>query len=354
LRFKKTPRKLIANSRGFSSIVGAVFAVLVMMSLISTVFVWSLSQNTLYNNTVTQTRQADLDRTNEKIVADVNVSRVTGTTTVWVNGTLKNDGPLPVSIVTLWGVGTNASESTYANSSLSITLKPGYNITTATNVALTKLDGESLSCWFISARGNTISEKSLSPTYNIGTGSTPYALVAGGIGSISMNFSATRSYIVTPIGNPSQATTGTLGSPNVKYTIDHNAITAFSINVTNLDFSQRSISLNMLSSFWVMNPPDSNGGIKGWTWPIATVTDIAGVKTIKQCGSNEWIPLTFNETTIVYFGPFNSNGKVIAPSQGSLGTGAAAVNLLLVGRVETTPSPTDYGQNLPFISLTIT
>jgi len=157
-RRRKTHRRLVSNSKGFSSIVGAIFAVLVMISLISTVLVWSLSQNTLYNNTVTQTRQADLDRSNEKIVANVTCTGV-DINSVSVNGTLENDGPLSVQIVTLWVVDANLNTSAFKSLS-GITLKSG-NVTTlsgptAITVSLANSPGDSLSCWFITGRGNTV------------------------------------------------------------------------------------------------------------------------------------------------------------------------------------------------------
>ena len=337
LRFKKARRKLIANSRGFSSIVGAVFAVLVMISLISTVFVWSLSQNTLYNNTVTQTRQTDLDRSNEKIVANVTVSRV-NSTTVSVNGTLQNDGPLSVQIVTLWVLDPN---TTYASKSLNITLKPG-NVTTLSgptyNVPLANSLGDSLSCWFITGRGNTISEKSFSPTiinnYNNGTEIPDYALVSGGIGSISMDFNAFRSYVV----NSSKI----LPQGNASSTISHSDNLAFSLNVTDLDRYGRSINLTSDSLFWALEPPHGSGTPQLFGWTISTVT--GGI--ISDLGSGNFVTLPYNQTTTIYFGP-DKPGM-------ALPAGATTVNLLLIGKVFNSTYTGDYGQNLPFIALTVT
>jgi len=332
-RFKKTRRKLIANSRGFSSIVGAVFAVLVMISLMSTVFVWSLSQNTLYNNTVTQTRQADLDRSNEKVLANVTCSRV-DSSTVSVNGTVENDGPLSAQIVTLWAL--DANTTTYGFKSLNITLKPG-NITTLSgptyNVPLANSAGDSLSCWFITGRGNPISEKSVSSTiinnYSNGTGGVPdYARVSGGIGSISMDFKAFRSYLL--VGSVLQA-------PRASFTFGYNENVVFSVNVTNLDITKNSILLNQLSMLWIVTP--QAGAIKGYGWNIANVTN----NIIAPLGPSDRMALPYNMTTIVYFGP----GKA---GTNALNVGGGAVNLLLIGTIGTA----DYGQNLPFIGVTVT
>lgn len=332
LRLRKTRRRLTSDSKGFSSIVGAVFAVLVMMSLISTVFVWSLSQNTLYNNTVTQTRQADLDRSNEKIVANITVSRV-DSNNVAVDGNLSNEGPLSVQIVTLWVLDAN---TTYALKSLNITLKPG-NVTTLSgptyNVPLANSSGDSLSCWFISGRGNTISKN---PLFGVNTGSggpPPFALVSGGIGSISMDFAAFRSYIVN--------SSDYLGPARASFTISQNENLAFSINVTNLDPSQRNINLTSNSCFWALTPPKGAGTPQIYGWYIATVTN----GRISNLGSGAFVTLPYNQTAKIFFG----TGK----TGNNLNTGPAAVNLLLTGTLYNSTSTSDYGQNLPFIALTV-
>jgi hypothetical protein len=348
LRFKKARKKLIGNRRGFSSIVGAVFAVLVMMSLISTVFVWSLSQNTLYNNTVTQTRQADLDRSNEKIVADVNVSRdVTHTTTVWVNGTLENDGPLPVSIVTLWVVGTNASGSTYANSPLSITLKPGYNITTAINVALAKLDGEGLSCWFITARGNTISEKSLSPTiinYNNGNEIPPFAYTSGGIGSLAFVFESLTYFTVSNnIFAPYPS-----GHPAYKVPAVNNLV--FGFNITNYNINKYNITLD----------GGANGGTFMWSYfasvpghTLGPVWSLVSNQTNTISTTYSPITLEYNVTRFLLFSLQST--KFGQDQQGAVG----AINLVFYGNYTTTSNGNtvvqgNYGQNVPFVTIYFT
>jgi hypothetical protein len=339
LRFKKTRRKLIANSRGFSSIVGAVFAVLVMISLISTVFVWSLSQNTLYNNTLTQTRQADLDRANEKIVANVTVGSVNGTT-VSVNGTLENVGPLPVQIVTLWVVDTNASGSTYAKSPLSTTLKTG-NVTTlsAINVTLANSAKDSLSCWFISERGNTISPKSLSPTIINQYPSSTWALVAQGIGAFSFDFTSFKYYNVTPgYSNPDKLT---YSSGANSYTIPYGGYIAFSFNLTNLYPNGEDIILDGKSEMWSYFP-SSPGQANGPLWYLANVNTATGI--ISPTYSP--ITLTFNKTQEVFFALQSSNPGWDNQQKNKLG----AINLLMYGTF-VGPTTCEYAQNIPFVSL---
>ena len=328
LRHRKTRRRLISDSRGFSSIVGAVFAVLVMFSLISTVFVWSLSQNTLYNNTVTQTRQADLDRSNEKIVANVTVSRV-NSSTVSVNGNLSNDGPLSAQIVTLWVVDNNTKNSAF-KSPLSIPpLKPGDVTTlsgsTAVNVTLANSPGDSLSCWFISARGNTISKNPLSAGNNI-----VFANVAGGIGSISMDFKQFTHYDFT--SKPGDGTT--LVNEKFTYTILGTNYTIFHVVLTNLDPSGQDINLTKDSNMWAITPFSAT--VKGDAWMILNVT---GGK-VYPSSTNYFQILPNGNSADVYFGP----------AQGTRSAGnVVPLNILLFGKL----GSNDYGQNLPFIALNV-
>lgn len=333
LRLRKKRIRLISNSKGFSSIVGAVFAVLVMMSLISTVFVWSLSQNTLYNNAVTQTRQVDLDRANEKVVGSVNVSRDTGTTNVWVNGTLENDGPLSVSIVTLWVVAANTFGSTYAYKPLSITLKPGYNITTSNKVALGQLAGESLSCWFITARGNSISKNggTLSTTINNFPTTVVGSLVSQGIGSIAMNFSYFWHYDFA-----TKPADGTLLPSRTKanYTVSQGNYTIFHVVLANYDPEGKNITLDGNSSIYVIGSHSQT--VKWGIWGLVNVTN----GKIYPSQTNFKANLTLGVQTELYFA-----GTV---SSSSIDSNAVyPLNIMAVG----TKGGSDYGQNIPFVSV---
>jgi archaellum component FlaF (FlaF/FlaG flagellin family) len=332
--------KLKANSRGFSSIVGAIFAVLTMFFLVSTVFVWSLSQNTLYNEAVKQGNQLDLDRLNEKVVAsDVNYT-VNGNI-VSVEAKLENDGPLSAQIVTLWVLDTNTTKYGF-NSSLNINLKPG-NITylLGSKAILVTLAGSSSSdifrSWFISGRGNTISwEKSnlIINNYNNGTGEIPpYAFVSGGIGSISMDFSSFSHF--DGVAN----TNGTsVGSPVYGYTCSGSIYTLLHVKVTNYDMYNRTLILKG-GSMWAITP--FSGTLKGDQWKIANVT---GGKLITTSTYSQVINL--RQAVDLYFGP-----EIASRSAGNI----VPLFILLYGQaVFTNGTVIDYGQNLPFIALNVT
>ncbi len=335
LRFKKARRKLIANSRGFSSIVGAVFAVLVMFSLISTVFVWSLSQNTLYNNTVTQTRQADLDRSNEKIVANVTVSRVDNNN-VAVNGNLSNDGPLSAQIVTLWVVDANPTtlQTTYAfKSPLSITLKTG-NVTTlsgstAITVPLANSPGDSLSCWFVSGRGNTIFKN---PFF---AANTVYwnANVTQGIGSISMDFAKFNHYDFGGPPAPGTSIASYLSPSN--YTISQGMNTLFHVVLTDMDPLGQNITLDGNSSIYIIGQNNGNT-VKFLT---ANLVNVTLGKIYLSSPAAYTLPLSM-PLDIYFYGSTATLGNL---ADGHI----YPVNIMLFGQ----KGGSDYGQNIPFISI---
>ena len=63
-------RKLIVNPKGFSSVIGTIFMVLVALVLSASVFLWTLSQNTEYFEAMREENQLELDRLNERLTAD--------------------------------------------------------------------------------------------------------------------------------------------------------------------------------------------------------------------------------------------------------------------------------------------
>jgi hypothetical protein len=168
--------------------------------------------------------------------------------------------------------------------------------------------------------------------YN-GTGIPPYAYVAGGIGSISMDFKSFRSYVVTH-----NNTGDFLGPERESFYVNIGENTAFSIKFINLGLSGEDIQLTGDSLFWVVSPPVSGGAIKGESWRIATVAD----GKISSLGAGS-VLLPHNQTAMIYFGPDAVSNSNIQPG----GIARALTNLLLVGIIGTK----NYGQNLPFISL---
>lgn len=340
LRFKKTRRKLIANSRGFSSIVGAVFAVLVMMSLISTVFVWSLSQNTLYNNSVTQTRQADLDRSNE----NVQVSNIAYTAydngSVTVSAQINNTGPNSVQFITVWIHVYNSSWTNY-NFSNQLPQNPNvqggttYALNINLNVSGVKSTGTyTFASWLITTRGNSVALQQTTMTNNIVVSQTTQ-----GIGALMMDFQNFTYYNVTGnqlAGFPNGASGYVVSSGGGNL--------AFRVILTNLDQQQRAITLFSNSVFFSIFPTTPQQ-VRGSYWYIANVN---GTGYISSAYTS--ITLPFNVPVAVYFA---SDHAIVAgqPFAGApaIFTGTSPVNLALIGQL----GGASFGQNIPFVSILI-
>lgn len=346
LRLNKTRRRLTHNSKGFSSIVGAVFSVLIMISLISAVFVWSLSENTRYNNTVRQTNQADLDRSAEKIVANVTTRRLDDSN-VSVNGTLQNEGPLSVQIMTLWV--QNINKTTYAHKdSLGITLKSG-SVTTlsgsTTTVSLANSIGDNLDCWFISGRGSIIHINPLfgSLTYNVNYSYPEYSTISNvsmGIGIIGFDFKQFFHFDYNSSSTPpNNYSLGKLAGWSKTYATTQGQYSIFHVTLTSYDPTAKTMYVYLPSAIYVIG--SHSGTVKFDTWKLVNVTgdDTTGFRL------NPTYPVQYilpHETPVdVFFAGTGLDG-------GAIDSGFIyPLNIMVYGKLGTT----DYGQNVPFVTL---
>jgi hypothetical protein len=336
-------RKLIADSRGFSSIVGAVFAVLIMISLISTAFVWSLSQNSLYNNAVRTKNQLDAEQSSEEINA-FNASYTVSGNTVSVSAPIQNLGSLPLQITRLWLRDINSSTGLYGFSNqLSYIVQPGTNATIQADVVLAGVNSvDNFTSWLVTGRGNVFATSTslMGPAGQQGLqgpagppGSSNSAMVAQGIGSISMDFSSFSHYDNVGLANGTS-----VGSAVYGYTISGSINTLLHVNVTNYDLYNRTLTLTG-GSMWAITP--FSGTLKGDQWKIANVTNgkLITIGTYRQV-------INLNQTVDLYFGP-----ETASRSAGNI----VPLFILLYGQAKfTNGTIIDYGQNLPFIALNVT
>lgn len=327
--------------------------VLIVGTVTSAYFAYSIAQNTTYNEAVRQNNLDQLSYQAESInVTSMPKYNVLKNNTVGVNVDLQNDGSVQVQIRTLWVHGVNSTHYNYVE--LGSSLAPGQSMTITRNltingVVVSQTANETFYGWVVTSRGKTIS---LYPAHETGpkgekgdTGSTGStgpqgpagppsvtALVSQGIGSISMDFKSYLSYTVTGSGS-----SGTLTLPDPAFKFSLSSRIAFSLNVTNLDPSHMSLNLTSDCQMWLYSP--ASGAIKGEVWKMASVNN----EVVTTLTSSQFIILPYNQTTTLYFGPYKPGGS-------NLGVGITAVNLVLTGKI----GNLDYGQNLPFISLMAT
>ncbi len=336
-----------------SSVVGAMFMILIVGVVASGYFMFTLAQNTTYNNAIRSNNQAQLVAMSESVKIPSPATYTQSGNNVQVSVTLRNDGPVNVQVQTLW-VSSSATDYGFAN--LALNLKPGASQTI--NQLVTSANGvlSASNCygWVVTARGRTFE---LYPDHGVGPqgpkgdtgaqgiqgiqgvqgvqgipGSTSYdantALVSQGIGSIAMNFKTFRTYIVDASNH--------LTAESPAYTFSRANNVAFKLNVTNMD-PTGDIKLKDQSCIWIFSP--ASGAIKGIVWKIATVSN----NVITPLTPGQSVTLVYNVSQTLYFGP-------VVAGNNNLDAGITGVNLILTGSVGTY----DYGQNLPFISLIAT
>ena len=333
LSLRKGVRKLIVNSKGFSSVIGTTFMVLVMLFLSTSVFLWTLSQNTMYNEAVRARNQEEVDRRDENVVALGGNYSVSEDNNVTVNVMLKNVGSVSVQIINLWVV--DASNQRYTNKSLNLNLNPGdVVLSLVKTVTIPEADAShDFVSWFVTARGNTIPLEQVQGVI--------VAELAQGIGSLALDFYTFR-YFEYETDNKLQNYPDGIGSFNVP---GSGTTVAFGAALTNLDPSKQTITFNAHSNIWLTFP-----GAPGQT-PQWYIVNVASNGTIAPSYSP--ISLVYGETKVIIFasseavieaGSFSDNSisSAITPNP-------CAVNLLLLGAIGTR----DYGQNIPFVSLYI-
>lgn len=333
-RPKKISRRLVSNKRGFSSIVGAIFAALVIISLASTVLIWTLRLNTNYYNTITQIRQTDSDRSNEKVVGNLTGLDVSNNI-VSVNATFENPGPLSTQMSTLWIA--DSTRKTYGfNNSISVNLASGdKKIVSNIKVNVTvSSSSDSFSCWAITSRGNNV--PLTNGTTNTGT-TTIYSAVSGGIGSIAVDFPSFRH------NHPANANNGTSVGLSWNNLTIPDSLSIFNLTLINYDPSHQTIYLSADSYAWVPTLRDS--GVQSVSWKIMNVTNGKIITT--PAFSN--VSLVYGVPTLVYFGVADFWTTRSQTVNGGLTLG---LNMVLFGKIAVQGGPqTDFGQILPFKAL---
>lgn len=340
-------RRKTAGKKGFSSVVGAVFMVLIMMVLASSYFVYSLSQNNVYNNAVAQKNQLNVDRLSESthVINTTYTPYTDGKVTVYAQ--IKNIGASSIQFLTVWLKVYNASWTNYNHSNLTDANVQGGSTFTLPPLNLTVSGfnsnfAYSFASWLITARGNVVPlQQTIVSANNIIVSQTTQ-----GIGALMMDFQNFTYYSVTGSG-PNYYLSPYPNGVSAYYV--QNARTnkiAFRVILTDLDRDGRDITLTQGSVLFIVYP-SSGGNYVGDRWYMVKVNETNGevYSTISS------VTLSFNQPKSVYFAS-SSQGTVV-PATSSLQPSQlpniGAVNLALVGQIGSDP----FGQNIPFVSINV-
>jgi len=305
--------------------------------LASTYFIWTLSQNTVYNDAIREKNQLESDVLSENVQVTNTTYVVNGNDNINVSTNINNIGSLSVQFTTLWAYASNATYANYHITNLSnVNVQGGANLFLSVNVTVGGLcpgSAYSFASWLITGRGNVVPlQKATSSYTNIVMSNTTQ-----GIGSLMMNFQNFTYYIV----NGSNFLSG-YPNGNSGYLVNSNGNPiAFRVIITNLDQNQRNITLTAPSVLFSIFPTTPQQ-VRGSYWYVVNVDKTTG----KIFGTYTDVTLVYNTATELYFasaqpGTFYSAATCF--------TGTAPVNLALIGQIGDAP----FGQNIPFVATKI-
>ena len=325
-------RRFFKDSKGISTAIGTVLLVLAMFVISSNVFLFTISQNTLYSQAVRESQQTDTDRFNEQIIAsDANYS-VWGNT-VKVEATLTNIGAVAAQIINLWIFDTTLQKYGFNDTitSMNLNLNPGQILyLREAEAIMVSIPGagsaDNFNSWFVTARGNTVA---IAKTEEI-----IVAQVAQGIGLMALDFNVFRYFLYNGSNVLKNYPAGVRS-----FNVPVGTPIAFGITLTNLDPLKRTIYLNQYSQVWVYFPKSPG------TNPVWHIVNVASNGTITTPYST--ITLAYRQTRLLVFASADPGSFSKVSITSAVKNLPCALNLLLLGTVGTD----DYGQNIPFVSL---
>ncbi len=331
--------KVKGRSRGFSSIVGAIFMVLMAFVIASSYFFWTLSQNTIYFAAVRDKNQFEADRLSENMKVNTTSYTVNTNNSVTVLATLQNTGASSVQLKTVWVDVSNSTWKSYNFSALSNTnVQSGAFFSLSAVLSLSGVNATGsydFASWLMTAKGNVVTLQQMTLMNNLVISQTTQ-----GIGALMMDFQNFTCYNVTggnqltPFPNGASGYVVSSGGGNI----------VFRVILTDLDQQQRAINLSSNSVFFSIFPTTPQQ-VRGSYWYIVNVNGTGWV-------SSTYTPviLPYNVPVAVYFASDHAivSGQPFTPAPPRF-TGTSPVNLALIGQL----GSSSFGQNIPFVSILI-
>ena len=333
------------GNRGISSLIAAIFMVIIILFMSFNVFTFTLFKNTQFRDAVDALNQMDVEQTYERIsFSDVSFTRQENDW-ILVDAQLTNDGPVPVKLVSLW-VLQGATER-YGHVDLRdamVELGPGKTSSLTASVgAVEFVDGEPVltgwpessrgfTAWFVTARGNRIPIED----------KVVYAEVAQGMGSLVLDFDNFRYFTYY---KPPNGTLVNYPDGNVTFNIPENKPVAFGIYLTNEDPRKRTIIIDSHSLFW----QPGRGGTGEKSWFIINVNDDPfdpEYGTVK--GEYSDITIGYGQSQMLVFASKEDLGVGSFKTE-STPQGPTTVTTFLVLHGEI--GSDSFAQNIPYVSL---
>jgi len=330
-------RKFRKNSRGISSLIAAIFMVIIILFMSFNVFTFTLFKNTQFRDAVDALNRMDVEQTYERIsFSDVSFPRLENNWTL-VEAQLTNDGPVSVRIVSLWVLQSATGKYGHADVGMP-DLGPGQTDSfTGLVAAVEFVDGEPVltgwpeasggfTAWFITARGNRIPVED----------EVVYAQVSQGLGSLVMDFDNFRYYLY----QKSNSTLLNYPEGNVSFNIPQGAYVGFGIFLRNEDPKKRTITLDSHSCFW--QPGREALGELGWF--IVNVDPSSGIVDEEFYSP---IVIGYGDVKMLVFLSSSDIESGFLTAKTPTKRVTVATFLLLHGFI----GSDDFAQNIPYVSL---
>ncbi len=228
---------------------------------------------------------------------------------------------------------------------LPYTISQGGSVTFTTNTFYAQ--GHSYSIKLLTQRGSIFVGQYPPRQLNVKVAN---ALVAAGLGSISMVFSTYNYYSITSSGGKWVLD---LAHPHSASLLPNGVTPAFSIQITNNDPSVGTIILDSRSDMWLYNYcPHGCGTVPLFAFYLVNVAT-NGTVTSPTKGTFSEISIPYGVTQTVYFASANDislgNFQTITMSQShNVALGEYDVFIIISGSDSTATNSVLYAQNLPF------
>ncbi len=320
------------NSKGISGILAAIFMVLILLFLYTQVYLFMQNENARYQSVVSEVNQMDIDRSSEELaVSDLDYAAVEDQIHVTIQ--VKNIGPVPVQIITLWVIDKTTNNYGF-NDTLNIQLKPGdIEYYTESNILKVPLEGSNSSnifaSWFVTSQGNLIPLEKAGETQQV-----VIAQVALGIGALAMDFDAFRYFTYETADKLADYPNGTSG-----FDVPKGTYMAFGCHLTNYDLKKRTITMDAHSLFW----QPGRSGVGEGAWFIVNVNDDGTIN-----GTYTDITLEYGERKMIVFA---SKFDLGLGSFDRLKTDNAVTTVATFLLLHGTLDNDAFAQSIPFVSL---
>lgn len=154
-------KKLRPNRKGYSTILGTIIMVLIILYFVFNVMMFNLNRDEDFQDVISRSVQLDADRTAEKVtISDVVITQGTQSWQLIITCTLTNNGTVPIQMARLWLKDKNLTQNNVGNVALTtppVLLQPGSII--RTTFPQVTIQGSSTSnsfyLWLVTFRGNS-------------------------------------------------------------------------------------------------------------------------------------------------------------------------------------------------------